>query len=72
MDKRTIDNGTWLGRMAMQIIKERIAILSGAAEHSICDSADLSSIPTSAQLTTKNFGSHQDVLKLHAMSKIDI
>lgn len=56
----------------MQLIKENIAILNGASDHSVCDGADLSSPPTSAQLTSKTFGSHQDVLKLYAMSKIDI
>lgn len=72
MEKHTIDKETWPGRMAMQVIKERIAVLNGASEHSVCDSTDLSSPPTSALLTSKTFGSHQDVLKLYAMSKIDI
>lgn len=68
----TIDKGTCSGRIVTQLIKEEIAVLNGVSEHSVCDSPDLSSPPTTALLTSKTFGSHQDVLKLYAMSKINI
>lgn len=72
MKEQTMDKDQWPGRTAMQVVKDRIAILNGVSAHYPCDSADLSSPPTSAELTSKTFGCHQDVLKLYAMSKIDI
>jgi hypothetical protein len=60
------------GKAAMQLVKECISKASSASERSSGDSVDISSPPTSARLTGMCVGSHQDVLKLYAMSKIDI
>lgn len=72
MAKQPIENEKSPGKAAMQLVKECISKASSASERSSGDSVDISSPPTSARLTGMCVGSHQDVLKLYAMSKIDI
>ncbi|KAI9875133.1 MAG: hypothetical protein M1830_008836 [Pleopsidium flavum] len=72
MAKQPIENVKSPGKAAMQLVKDRISEASNASKYSHCDSVNVSSQSTSTRLTGMDVGSHQDALKLYAMSKIDI
>ena len=61
-----------LGTKAMQKIKERLLELNNSGERASHEDIEISSPSTSAQLTSTAFESHKEVLRLYAMSKIDI